>query len=234
MLVKLVRTEKSAKNIKTFWFAPEKSLDYTAGQFVEFYLPHKKPDVRGQKRWFTLSSSPSEKLISITTKQAVDRISSFKQTLFGLKNGDLVSVSEPMGDFVLPKDAQIPIVFVAGGIGITPMRSMVQWLTDIREKRNIVLIYATKTLNKFAFRKLFEKYGIRPIYVLPANIASKSEHAGPVTGQFIQNLSHHVHSQLIYISGPEQFTEKLEKELLDAGTPKENLVLDFFPGYQID
>lgn len=234
MLVKLYRIENSAKNIKTLWFAPEKSLDYTAGQFVEIYLPHENADDRGQKRWFTLSSSPTEELISITTKLPVERISSFKKTLLELKKGDSVLISEPMGDFVLPKDSERPLLFVAGGIGITPMRSMIKWLIDNDEKRNIVLVYGAKNENELVFIELFENFGIKPEIVLTNSADSSHGQSGPISGQLVQKLSHHTPEQLLYISGPEPFTEKLEKELLNAGVSKENLVLDFFPGYQID
>ncbi len=228
MKVKFDRLENSAKNVKTLWFTPEKSFDYTAGQFVEIYLPHKNADNRGQKRWFTLSSSPSEKQLSISTRQSTVQISSFKQELFALKKGDIIHISEPMGDFVLPKDTKRPIVFVAGGIGITPMRSMIKWLYDTNEKRNIILIYGMNNTDDYLFDRLFARYGIRP------KVVTKHGSMGPITGQLVEKLSHRIPEQLIYISGPEPFTEKLEKELLDSGVPKENLVLDFFPGYQLD
>ena len=68
MQIILDHTEDIAENIKTFWFVPKKPMDYIAGQFIEMTLPHDHPDERGQKHWFTLSSSPTEPLISITNK----------------------------------------------------------------------------------------------------------------------------------------------------------------------
>src|ERR1035437_6534264 len=106
----LTRRHHESDNIISFWFEPEKPMNYLAGQFIEINLPHPSSDDRGVKRWFTLSSSPSDApLVSITTKFN-DKSSSFKAALKNLKPGDMVDMSEPMGDFVLPKDPSIPLV----------------------------------------------------------------------------------------------------------------------------
>ncbi len=63
MKVHFDHTTKEAENISTFYFKPEKPVDYTSGQFTRLNLPHDNPDDRGAKRWFTLSSSPTEPLL---------------------------------------------------------------------------------------------------------------------------------------------------------------------------
>ncbi len=231
MFVNLHHTEDVAKNIKTFWFVPNKPVDYVAGQYIEMYLPHDNPDKRGQKHWFTLSSSPTEKLISITTKHAAERVSTFKQTLFSLKPGAEIKISEPLGDFVLPKDVSIPLVFVAVGMGITPMRSIVKWLADTGEKRQIQLIYAVRALDEAAFLNLFEAYGLDPRIILSDPPSSWTGLTGRLSGKRILEVVGHTPDQLIFVSGPEPVTERLETELLAAGVAKDKLVLDSFPGY---
>src|SRR5579864_7110707 len=142
MKATLVRTHKEAANISTYWWRTEKAVDYIAGQYIEMTLPHSQPDERGTKHWFTLSSSPTDApLVSNTTKFA-EKSSTFKLALRRLKPGDSVTISEPMGDFVLPKDASIPLVFVAGGIGITPFHSIIKWLHDTKQSRNLTFIYS--------------------------------------------------------------------------------------------
>lgn len=231
MQVKLDHTQDEAQNIKTFWFESQKPVDYIAGQYIEMYLPHDSADMRGQKHWFTLSSSPTEKLISITTKHAVDYVSTFKQALFGLKPGDEIKISAPMGDFVLPKDTSIPLFFVAAGIGATPMRSMVKWLKDTGEKRRIQMIYSARMLDDVAFRDLFETYGVQLDIMLSGQAAQWAGHTGQLSSERILELAGQDPNQLIYVSGPEPLTEKLEAELLAAGVSKDKLVLDSFPGY---
>ena len=161
MNVVFVHTDKVAHNIQTFWFKPERPVRYIAGQYTEIYLPHDTPDDRGVRRWFTLSSSPTDEMVSITTKHASHQSSTFKQELWSLKPGEPLKLADPMGDFVLPKDKTIPVVFVAGGMGITPMHSMVKYLQDKGEKRDIHLIYAVTEEDELAFVSLFKEYGLK-------------------------------------------------------------------------
>lgn len=233
MQVKLDHIEDVASKIKTFWFKPKHAVRYTAGQFIEMTLPHENPDERGQKHWFTLSSSPTEELLSITTKRATDHVSTFKQTLFALKPGAQVTISEPMGDFVLPKDKTLPLVFVAGGIGVTPMRSMVKYLTDINEMRDITIIYGSRSLDEVAFKDLFESYGSKLDLVLSEQTAGWSGRTGRLTGELILDLAGDSSDKLLYVSGPEPMVENIEKDLLLAGINKNKLVLDFFPNYAV-
>ena len=146
-----------APQILTFYFKTEQPLRYTAGQFIELTIPHDKPDSRGIKRWFTLSSSPTQSLVAITTKFAVENGSSYKLALHNLKPGTQLTVSDPMGDFVLPKLIQTPLVFVAGGIGITPFVSMLQWLIDTGETRPIKMMLGVRTENEIVFEDLYDK-----------------------------------------------------------------------------
>lgn len=211
-------------NVRTFWFKPPSPFAYTAGQFIELYLPHNNPDERGEKHWFTLSSSPSEKLLSISTKYAGEKSSSFKKTLWSLRPGAKVSMSDPMGDFVLPKDKNIPLVFVAGGIGVTPFRSMVRWLLDGGDKRQIQFIWAIGKLKDTIFTDLFEGYGIKPKLV----ISDKGER---LTAQKILAFVGTRENKRIYVSGPEPMVEVLTKDLEKLGASKNDLIGDFFPGY---
>ncbi|MBW3568931.1 FAD-dependent oxidoreductase [Candidatus Parcubacteria bacterium] len=218
MKVVFNRSEASAKNIITCWFSKPAHIHHIAGQFIELYLPHENPDARGERHWFTLSSSPTEKTLSITTKISSEG-SSFKRTLRNLKPGDQVLMAEPMGDFVLPKDPFIPLLFVAGGIGCTPYRSMVKYLQDCGEKRSIKLIYAALVAQEIAFRDIFDQLGDDFI---------------PLVGQKLTSqkiLAHASPSHYIYLSGPEPMVESLDKQLKQTGVSPDHIRTDFFLNY---
>lgn len=232
MNVTFDRTEDVAHNIKTFWFKPERRVRYTAGQFTEIYLPHDNADNRGIRRWFTLSSSPTDGAISITTKFASHRSSTFKQHLRELQPGAPLKLADPMGDFVLPKDPTIPIVFVAGGMGITPMHSMVKWLKDTGEKRNIHLIYAVTEEDELAFVPLFKEYRLKFTPVVKTPQPGHTGETGSLTTDRILQLAPDDGKSLIYLSGPEPMVETFYKEMPLRGTSKDRLVTDYFPGYQ--
>lgn len=235
MKATLVRIDTVTPNVKTFWFKPEKPMQYVAGQYTQLYLPHANTDNRGDKRWFTLSSSPTESLVSITTKFADARSSSFKQILHALAPGARVHLAEPMGDFVLPKDVTIPILFAAGGAGITPVRSMIKYLKDRGETRSVQLLHSAGSEEELAFYALFKEY--KPLYYQPI---VKNAHpgwpgkAGTLTTERILQAAGTGSSanSLIYLSGPEVLVEKLDKELRQAGVAPERLVTDFFHGYR--
>lgn len=207
-------------------------MDYIAGQYTELYLHHPNPDDRGEKRWFTLSSTPGHELVSITTKYAGDdQSSTFKKTLFSLEPGTEVQLAEAMGDFVLPKDTSIPLVFVAGGIGLTPFHSMFAWLADHSEHRDITFIYAVRNENEIIFQDTFERAGVHATIVVSEPSDAWGGERGRLSAEMILGLATPSPEALIYMSGPEPMIESLEKDMLAAGVDKRQLVSDFFPGY---
>lgn len=229
MRVALARIEQITPHIRTFWFKPERRVRYIAGQFTELHLPHEPADERGIRRWFTLSSSPSEDLIAITTRFDDIRTSTFKRELAALKPGEQLDLADPMGDFVLPKDPDIPLVFAATGLGITPVRSMIKWLHDVDEQRNIQLLYAATSPEELAFKPLFRNYNLRFTPIIKHPPAGFAGETGSLTAERIARSASS--DALIYISGPEILIEKLFKELPALGVASERLVTDYFPGY---
>jgi glycine betaine catabolism B len=230
MQATLVHTETVAPAIRAFWFKPQQSVRYIAGQFVELTLPHANPDDRGTRRWFTLSSSPSEDLVSITTKLAHPS-SSFKNALFRLQPGEQLIMSEPMGDFVLPKKASIPLVFVAAGLGITPIRSMTKWLNDINEHRSTQLIYTAGNDQDFAYKDLFDRMPIETTYITRNSSATWHGATGRVSAKTILTIATTQPDTLFYLSGAEPTVERLYGELQHAGIKPHHLVTDYFHGY---
>lgn len=231
MRVTLDHIEDIAENIKTFWFKPERPIRHTAGQFIELRIPHSNKDKRGDKRWFTLSSSPTEDLLSITTKLTLDGGSTFKTALLNLDSSSTVTMSEAMGDFVLPKDDSIELTFVAGGIGVTPMRSMIKFLKDSGQKRTITLIYAVSKETELAFKDLFQSVDIKFIPIVGQPSPKWKGETGRINAERIISLGEGHEDKYIYLSGPEPMTESLFKELKQLGVNKKNLVTDYFPGY---
>lgn len=234
MNVVLEHIEYEADNIATFRFRPEKPVSYTAGQFAEWTIKHLSPDNRGVKRWFTISSSPTDTMVSFTTKFAKTKSSSFKKALKKLKPGDEIMMSEPMGDFVLPQLLQTPIIFVAGGIGVTPMHSMLSWLADTKEERSIKMIYGVPNEDEIIFLPTFERANQHATLIVSKPSSSWGGALGRITAELVLGLEKPSEDTLIYISGPEPMVEDLEKSLLSQGIKQRQLVLDFFPNYKAD
>jgi ferredoxin-NADP reductase len=221
MITQFLRSEKVATDTLTFYFLKPADFRYVAGQFIEMHVKHDTVDERGDKRWFTLSSSPTEDHLAITTK-ITPTCSSFKHSLLLLTIGQTVSISESMGDFVLPKDESIPLVFIAGGIGITPYRSMIKWLTDKNMPRPIQLLYSTRDRGHAAFANELEQSFVACSYIIRSS---------QLSGESLLNRIQDAHKKHLYIAGPEPMTEAITKQLINLGINKYQLVTDYFPGY---
>jgi glycine betaine catabolism B len=234
LLLTLKRKEQLAPNIIGFWFNPSHDRHFQPGQFLHYTLPHRRSDMRGSRRFFTIASSPTESDILLVTKFA-ERSSSFKSALQAMSTGDEIAATRPEGEFVLPDDDKRPLVFIAGGIGVTPYRSIIKHLVDTKQKRPVTLIYGAKTGQELVFRDLFdsaeESIGLKNVYVLDEPPRSWKGEKGPLTAELIKKHSPDAKEALFYLSGPEPMVRSLISQLQDAGVPTKNIKRDYFPGY---
>jgi len=226
-----------ANNTYDFVFSYEKPLRYRPGQYMEWTLKHKKGDARGMRRYFTLASSPTEHELRMGVK-FYPNPSSYKKALAALVPGDTVVASQLAGDFVLPYDKNKKLVFLAGGIGITPFRSMVKYLLDKNEKRDVVIFYANNTYEDIAYRDIFDQaktqFGTTTVYAV-----NSLEHApldfnckeGIINKEIIKTYAPDFKERMYYISGPRAMIVSFEKILKEMGIPKRHVKTDFFPGY---
>jgi glycine betaine catabolism B len=233
MKVTYVRSEPIARNITSFLFQPEQPVRYIAGQFIELHVPHDNKDKRGDKRWFTLSSAPSDELLSITTNFAKEYGSSFKAALQALRPGAELKMASPMGDFVLPKDASVPLIFIAGGIGCTPFHSIIRELQLTSEKRDITLLYAARSLEDVAFRDIFGMLEDKFKIILTEPAPGWKGLSGRLSAEVISDMYQISPEHYIYISGPEPMVEMLAKDLKNSGISKRHIHGDYFPGYPL-
>lgn len=231
MIVELVGKQKLNESITEFQFRPEKSVFYTAGQFIELTVRHDNPDERGVRHWFTLSSSPTEPLITVTTRFFGDKSSSYKQALFSLPLGSELMMSEPMGDFVLPIQTDIPLIFVAGGIGITPFLSILRWLHSSGQTRTIKLLHAVRTEDDIIGTDVIKNTGIHTTYLVQEPAAAWGGERGKLTADLILGIEQPHPNTLIYMSGAEPVVEGLTKDLKHKGIKPHQIVTDYFPNY---
>ena len=169
LMLSLREKIKIAPDIYEFVFNLEKKIIFLPGQYLEWTLNLKNPDSRGNRRYFTIASSPTEENLKIGVKFYPDS-SSFKKKLISVTENDKVFAGQLSGDFIIPKNNNQKLVFIAGGIGITPFRSMVKYLLDNKIKMPIVIFYSNKSKEEIVYKEIFddtqEKLGIKTIYTL--------------------------------------------------------------------
>ncbi|MDO8664889.1 MAG: RnfABCDGE type electron transport complex subunit D [Candidatus Liptonbacteria bacterium] len=187
-VLSLSKKELAGEGIYDFVFHAGDKVQFRAGQYMEWTLGQDKPDSRGNRRCFTIASSPTEDEIRIGVK-FYDNPSTFKSKMLSLEPGDKIVMGQLAGDFTLPSNPGEKLAFLAGGIGVTPFRSMAKYLSDKNEKRDIVLLYSNKTLSEIAYKEVFDeaaaKTGMRTVYVLtstgeiPAGINARAGMINP-------------------------------------------------------
>lgn len=233
--MRAVYVGKSQLNSYTwaFRFATEKPLQFIAGQFIELHLPHENIDDRNQHRWFTIASAPQDNELSITTR-ITPNMSTFKRTLSQLEQGDTVTITPPMGDFVLPKLSTIPLLFIASGIGVTPFASIVRDLNNRHESRDITMLHHARSADDLLFRDLFstlENYITLPKTAPHSSPSDRSHAQQRLTGATIVELCKPTKDHYIYLAGPEITVERLVNELTSLGCNRRHIFTDFFHGY---
>lgn len=237
LMLILKEKKQLSPDIYEFSFTPDKKMDFLPGQYLEWTLDHKKPDTRGNRRYFTIASSPTENVLKLGIRFSPES-SSFKKELLSIELGSSISASQLAGEFILPKDINKKMVFMAGGIGITPFRSMIKYLIDRKEKRDIVVFYSNKTLNSVVYKDIFdeakEKLGIKFIYFITAEDATQENtniQKGPINKDLIKKEIPDYLDRTFYISGPYGMVEAFKAELVEAGVSKGDIKTDLFPGF---
>ncbi len=234
LLLKLKENVYVAANTMVFNFGKVDKFAFVPGQYLEWTLPHSHMDSRGNRRFFSISSAPMEDLqIAVRFH---DKPSSYKQKLLSLNPGDEIVAASLSGDFVMPKKIDAPVVFMAGGIGVAPFRSIIQDIVEKNIRADIVLMYSNRSITEIAFVDLFEKAklnGVKTIYTLtdasslPGNWSGEVGHFTP---EMIKKYIPDSKERIFYVSGPAPMVQSTEAVLRSVPTKK--IITDYFPGYE--
>jgi ferredoxin-NADP reductase/Na+-translocating ferredoxin:NAD+ oxidoreductase RnfD subunit len=231
----LDRIEKKARGVYDYVFRSNRPIIFEPGQYLDWTLNVRSPDNRGNRRSFTIASAPSESEVRLGLKFYPDP-SSFKQGLLHLKPGQTIFAGQLSGEFILPKNVEQKLAFIAGGIGVTPFRSMVQDLMDRRETRDIVMFYGNNSADEIAYREIFDAagsaIGLRNVYVVAeAGAAAKGFHEGFIDKALIARMTPDFEDRMFYLSGPRSMVVRFENVLAELGVPWTHIKTDFFPGF---
>jgi ferredoxin-NADP reductase len=220
-----------------FIFPRPKGFMFEPGQYMEWTLSHKATDSRGNRRYFTIASSPTEENVILGVK-FYEHGSSYKKAMIKMEPKAKVLAGSLSGDFTLPKDKNKKLVFIAGGIGVTPFREIVKYLIDKNEKRDIVLLYSNKHATEIVYSDIFSeagrKLGIKTVYnltdtkSLPVNWRGKT---GRITAGMIKEEIPDFPSRTFYMSGPQPMVDAYRDILKSMNIPDKQIITDYFPGY---
>ena len=233
LVLTLERIEQAAADTYDFIFSSPRKFAFQAGQYLEWTLGMGRADNRGNRRYFTIASAPTEDSVRLGVK-FYPSSSAFKRTLGAMEPGDTILASQLAGSFTLPANKKKKLAFLAGGIGITPFRSMLQYMLDRGEKRSVVVLYGCETQQDIAYREVLDaaedELGIRTIYAI-ARGARRGQYPGFIDARLIKAAIPDYRERTFYVSGPQPMVQAVRHTLTGLGVHRSHIKVDFFPGF---
>jgi ferredoxin-NADP reductase len=210
-------------------------VDFKPGQYFFVTLPDVgHQDERGLRRHISVVTAPSERGgLGLATRM---RDSAFKRTLAELPVGTEVDVEPPKGDFGLPEDISGPLVFIAGGIGITVFRSMLHHLAETGFPTQVTLIYSNRDRESTAFLDELQELErehpeLRMILTMTQDPGWEGE-TRKIDAQFLKDyLGEDLSQYTFLVAGPPAMVEGVQKALEEAGVSEENVIASRYSGY---
>lgn len=222
---------KRTYDVKSFRFKRKKDLDFKAGQF--FFVTIKIGGIDRTKH-FSFSNSPTEKDYIEFTKKLTD--SEYSKALDRLKVGDWAKLKMPLGSFTFEGEYK-KIAFLAGGIGITPIRSICKYVVDKKVDADIALLYANRTVKDIIFREDFDVMqkahtGLKVSHILCESDKECPARRGLINAQIIREEIPDYTERKFYICGSPSMVEAMKNILLDElGVPGKGIITENFTGY---
>lgn len=235
--VRLLRQEHVAEDTLAVYFSKPDGYTYRAGQAARFVIARPvAPNGCDLSHIFSFASAPQATELMIATRV---RDSPFKRSLRSAPPGTVFYIGDAGGALVLPRDAGRPLVFLAGGIGITPFLSMLSSLTPDASQRGIFLFYANHCAARAAFLPELRTLATRlPNFRL---VATTSDTVGPaltepgarggIRRELLARYLPDLANPLYYVAGPPAMTTAMIELLEDGGVPDASIRSAEFYGY---
>lgn len=209
----------------SLYFAGE-NIDYKPGQFMSVQLI--RDGKVSEPHPFTISSSPTWGRLSITVKSVGD----FTSTIGDTKISDQAYVDAPYGVFSLLRNDARELLFIAGGIGITPFMSMLRYIHDKQLERDVVLMWANKTEQDIAFKDELEKMAAEMSSLNVVHVLSRQPdwpgEKGRIDAERLKKYASHLKEPQCFICGPPPMTATMIRTLRELGIPKNRMHYERF------
>ncbi|WP_226990597.1 ferredoxin--NADP reductase [Methanosarcina acetivorans] len=183
------------------------------------------------KKPFTLSSSPTEEFLEIT-KKLTDH--PFSNALAALKPGDQVSINGPFGEFTFREEYR-NIGMLSGGIGITPLRSIIKYLVDKKLNTSIILLYSNRSENDIAFKEELENAqkqnpNIKIIDTITRPGPDWKGITGRINAEMVKKFIPDYRERTFFTCGPMKMVDSMVSLLQELEIPEKQIKREIFPG----
>ncbi len=231
--VRLVERIKRTPTVESFRFMPQEEIGFAAGQFSQIIFDEGDRNNKELNKYLSFSSSPTKEYIEVS-KRLSD--SKFSQKLRGLAIGVEVLFKTPMGNCVFKEDYR-KIGFLIGGIGITPVISIIEYIVDKGLNTDVCLVYSNRTEEEIAFRKELDNWKALNKNLKISYVVSECEPKdktcifGRVDQGLIKKLVCDINDRIMFIFGPPKMVEAMNGLCLDLNCAKDNVKIENFVGY---
>jgi ferredoxin-NADP reductase len=213
----------------SFRFERPDGFEYRAGQFVSWSVPTREGE---QTKPFTLSSAPGDSYLELTTRLTG---SPFKDGLLGLRSGDRVGFEGPHGTMVAP-DGAPRIAFLAGGVGVTPARSIIRDSVQRATGAELVLFYGNRDEGSVPFGTEFDAYAaadarIRIVHVLESPGPGWNGESGFISAEVVRRHIEPLDGWRFFVSGPPAMIEPMRRLVAGLAIPEDLQMFESFAGY---
>lgn len=231
---RLLEKRQVARDTLEFVLEKPAELRYRAGQYFDIFLPEHAPDAP-KGTWahgFSFASAPFEPTIAAATRMRSG--SAFKTGLAAVPAGSPLEIEAVWGDFTLRKDPTRPVVFLIGGIGITPVRSMVEQATHDGTGHHLTLIYANRTPEDAAFVDDFTELARRNPNFRFVQTWTRAEGAaehGHIDAAMVRRHVPDIAGASYYMSGPRNMVGAMRDVLEELEVDEDSIHTEEFDGY---
>lgn len=235
-IIKLLEKIDEADGVMSFRFEKPAGFEYTAGQFADYTLPDPpETDAEGNIRGFTLSSAPYEPFLMATTRM---RDTAFKRVLRDASIGTELELDAPYGSFTLHNNVKRPAVFLTGGIGITPARSIALQSAHDSSGHHIVVMCSSKTADGITFMDEFvrldsahDTFTFVPTITRPDDSGTWKGETGHIDAAMLSRYVKDLSEPIYYLSGPGPMVKAMRTMLDGAGVDSDDIRTEEFTGY---
>jgi len=231
--VTLIEKIKRTEAIESFRFKPGQRIDFLSGQFLQLILDEKNRNNYTLNKFLSFSSAPNKDYIEVTKRITG---SEFSNLLQNMKVGSQVLFEAPMGDCVF-KDSYAKIGFLIGGIGITPVISILEYIMSKNLDTNVCLLYSNRTEEDIAFKAEIDSWSksnskIKVFYIITGQEPeNKKYYFGRIDKQFFMTHIPDFQQRILFIFGPPKMVSAMENVCSEAGCSREMVKSENFIGY---
>ena len=229
---KLLNKIKRTPTIESFRFQSDEKISFLPGQFLQIIFDEENSLNRELNKYLSFSSSPNKSYFEVTKRLSNSK---FSQRLRKLKEKDSIKIKAPFGNCVF-EDKYEKIGFLIGGIGITPVISIIEYIIERNLNTDVVLFYSNRSEQEIAFREDLDQWNkknnIKIIYsITGCEPKDKTCMQGYIDKNMIDQTTGCDLDRIFYIFGPPAMVENMKSVCNDMGCRNTNVKTESFTGY---